>query len=145
MNWTVTLRSETQQHLEHAVQLFNQGEFYEAHERFEHLWRNAAPEERQFFQGLVQVAVAFHLRSQKNLAGARGMLELATRNLAGYAGECHGVPLTALLCTLSAWRKALLEQNSAPPLPRIEMHRCAVETKRQSFGSPSEGQIQFRI
>jgi uncharacterized protein len=134
MNWTHTLRSRTQQQLEQAVQVFNQGQFYEAHEGFEKLWRNADAEERQFFQGLVQVAVAFHFRSEHNLAGALGMLDLATRNLAAYAGECHGLQLTALLCMLSAWRSALLQQSTVSYSPRIEVHRGVNEMTSQDAG-----------
>ena len=129
MNWTPTLRSQTQHQLEQAVQLFNQSDFYGAHDGFENLWRNARAEERQFFQGLVQVAVAFHFRSEQNLPGALGLLDLATRNLAAYAGECHGLQLTALLCTLSAWRSALLNESSLSSPPRIDIRNDAGESK----------------
>src|SRR4051794_25988133 len=36
------------------------GRYFEAHEELEVAWRAAAPEERDFFQGLVHVAVAWY-------------------------------------------------------------------------------------
>lgn len=129
MNWTHTLRSRTQHDVEQAVQFFNEGKYYEAHEGFEKLWREAQGEERQFFQGLVQASVAFHFRSQHNMAGGLGMLDLATRNLAGYSGECHGLQLTALLCMLNGWRSVITEQSLEASPPRMEMHRSMIDAK----------------
>lgn len=131
MNWTHIFIDQSKRHLQHAVELFNRGEFYQAHEGFEKLWRSAEGDERQFFQGLVQVAVAFHFRTQGNFAGALGMLDLATRNLARYAGECHGLKLTTLLCTLSTWRTAIMDRSSTVLSPRMQMHGDA--EARQSW------------
>jgi predicted metal-dependent hydrolase len=41
-----------------GIAAINAGRFFEAHEELEEAWRAAAAEERDFFQGLVHVAVA---------------------------------------------------------------------------------------
>ena len=41
-----------------GVELLNRGEFYDAHEVLEDVWRAAPEPERRFLQGLMQVAVA---------------------------------------------------------------------------------------
>jgi predicted metal-dependent hydrolase len=44
-----------------GARLFDLGEFFEAHESWEERWRVATdPTERDFLQGLIQVAAAFH-------------------------------------------------------------------------------------
>jgi len=103
-----------------GIQLFNTGEFFEAHEVLEDVWREAPASEKQFLQGLIQVAVALHHHSKGNLVGARSLLERAARNLALYPGSFGGVNIAGLLCELSEWRQYLKDGASqVPPLPKI--------------------------
>ena len=44
-------------HLERGIRLLREGAYFEAHEELELAWRAAAPAERDFYQGLVHVAV----------------------------------------------------------------------------------------
>ena len=39
-----------------GIELFNQAEFFEAHEALEEVWRAAPAGEKMFLQGLIQVA-----------------------------------------------------------------------------------------
>jgi len=96
--------------------LFNQAQFFDAHEALEDVWRDAPPENKKFLQGLVQVAVAFHHYSTGNRVGMRSVLERAIRNLAEPAGSFGQIQLTALLESLGQWREAL-DKNSPPPAP----------------------------
>ena len=57
-----------------AVNLFNNHEWYEAHDAFEEIWNFVDGDERQVIQGILQVAVSqFHL-SKGNLNGATILL-----------------------------------------------------------------------
>ena len=102
-----------------AVSLFNDGTFFEAHEAWEDLWRVAVPPEKQFLQGLIQLAVAFHHHSKGNLAGARSLLDRGYKNLSGYPDDFGGIELVQLRESVSRWRRALAEETPLPPLPRI--------------------------
>ena len=102
-----------------GIQLFNTGEFFEAHEVLEDVWREAPASEKQFLQGLIQVAVALHHHSQGNLVGARSVLERAARNLGAYADTHAGFNIAELLCELSEWQCYLNNGSAAPPLPRV--------------------------
>jgi len=106
----------------HAINLFNQAAFFDAHEVWEDVWRAAPPEEKKFLQGLIQVAVAFHHHSTGNLIGARSLLERATRNLQGYPEDHAGVQLSALLLSLATWKETLANGGPLPPMPHIK--RC---------------------
>ena len=57
-----------------ALNLFNNHEWYEAHDAFEELWYSVDGDERQVIQGILQVSVSqFHL-SKGNLNGATILL-----------------------------------------------------------------------
>ena len=57
-----------------ALNLFNNHEWYEAHDAFEEIWNLVDGDERQVIQGILQVSVSqFHL-SKGNLNGATILL-----------------------------------------------------------------------
>ena len=57
-----------------ALNLFNNHEWYEAHDAFEEIWNCVDGDERQVIQGILQVSVSqFHL-SKGNLNGATILL-----------------------------------------------------------------------
>ena len=57
-----------------ALNLFNNQQWYEAHDAFEDIWNNVDGDERQVIQGILQVSVSqFHLK-QGNLNGATILL-----------------------------------------------------------------------
>lgn len=103
-----------------GISLFNNAEFFNAHEALEDVWRAAPAENKKFLQGLVQVAVAFHHYSTGNRVGMRSVLERAIRNLAEPPGSFGRIELAALLQSLAQWREALDNNSSLPALPRIQ-------------------------
>ena len=57
-----------------ALNLFNNHEWYEAHDAFEEIWHSVNGDERQVIQGILQVSVSqFHL-SKGNFNGATILL-----------------------------------------------------------------------
>ena len=57
-----------------ALNLFNNHQWYEAHDAFEEIWNSVNGDERQVIQGILQVSVSqFHL-SKGNLNGATILL-----------------------------------------------------------------------
>ena len=57
-----------------ALNLFNNHDWYEAHDAFEEIWNTLDGDERQVIQGILQVSVSqFHL-SKGNLNGATILL-----------------------------------------------------------------------
>jgi len=43
-----------------GIELFDAGEFWEAHERWETIWQRESRPIRSFYQGLIQIAAAYH-------------------------------------------------------------------------------------
>ena len=111
---------ESDQYLRGII-LFNQADFFDAHEVLEDVWRAAPPENKKFLQGLIQVAVAFHHFSTGNRVGMRSVLERAIRNLSEPSGSFGRIQLAPLLHSLGQWRKAIDNQLPLPALPRIHI------------------------
>jgi uncharacterized protein len=63
----------------------------------EDVWRAAEPAERDFYQGLVHVAVAWYQAGRGNPVGCERQLEKAARRLGPYAPDHRGLDVTALL------------------------------------------------
>ncbi|TMM27188.1 MAG: DUF309 domain-containing protein [Actinobacteria bacterium] len=82
--------------------MIRQGEYFAAHEVLEDVWRAAESEERDFFQGLVHVAVAWYQAGRGNSVGCERQLEKAARRLGPYAPEHLGVDVTAILQQVAA-------------------------------------------
>ena len=71
---------------EHGLELARRGEFFQAHEAFEAVWRRAEAGERDFYQGLVHTVVAWLQAERQNEVGSERQLEKARRRLTPYAG-----------------------------------------------------------
>jgi len=59
--------------------------YFEAHEELEEAWRAAPAEERDFFQGLVHVAVAWYQAGRGRPVATTRQLEKAARRLGPFA------------------------------------------------------------
>ena len=88
--------------LERGLDLARAGEYFAAHESLEDAWRAAEPAEKDFFQGLVHVVVAWYQAGRGNEVGCRRQLEKATRRLGPFAPSHRGVDVTALLPQVEA-------------------------------------------
>ncbi len=93
------------------------GEHFTAHEELENAWRAAPAEERDFFQGLVHVTVAWYQAGRGNRVGCERQLEKAARRLGPYAPEHRGVDITSILRQVAdAAALAASGDLSLPPL-----------------------------
>src|SRR5438128_8804133 len=82
---------------EHGLELIRRGEFFAAHEELELAWRAAPAAERDFYQGLVHVAVAWYQAGRGNRVGCERQLEKAARRLGRYAPRHEGVEVDSVL------------------------------------------------
>jgi predicted metal-dependent hydrolase len=89
-------------YLERGLALIRSGDYFAAHEELELAWRAAAAPDRDFYQGLVHVAVAWYQAGRGNRVGAGRQLGKAQRRLAAYAPEHRGVPVARLLDQVDA-------------------------------------------
>ena len=97
--------------------MIRQGEYFAAHEVLEDVWRAAEPEERDFFQGLVHVAVAWYQAGRGNRVGCERQLEKAARRLGPYAPEHRGVDVTSILKQVEAAGQVVRSGSLELPQP----------------------------
>jgi predicted metal-dependent hydrolase len=76
--------------------------YFAAHEELEEAWRAAPAEERDFFQGLVHVAVAWYQAGRGRPVATARQLEKATRRLAPFAPAHRGVDVAHVLAQVEA-------------------------------------------
>lgn len=105
--------------LERGLELIRAGEYFAAHEELEDEWRAAPPAERDFLQGLVHVAVAWHHAGRGNRPGCERQLEKAARRLAPYAPRHRGVDVESVLAQVEAARETVGSGSLALQAPRV--------------------------
>jgi len=81
---------------------FDEGSFFEAHEILEAFWVEYRGDDRDFYKGLIQAAVALHHLSVGNAIGATGVAARARKNLVPYAPRHESIELDAILARLAA-------------------------------------------
>lgn len=99
------------------TRLFNEGEYFDAHEVLEDLWIMEVPPLRDYYKGLIQAAVALCHWERGNHGGARRLWILGR----GYLAECpphmEGLDLAAFIARMDALFRPLLEGPGTPPPP----------------------------
>jgi predicted metal-dependent hydrolase len=90
-----------------GIELFNQREFFEAHEALEHAWKAEPGPARELYRGLLQVAVAYLQIERRNYSGALKMFLRLRQWLDPLPDECRGVDVAQLRAEAIAARAAL--------------------------------------
>ena len=105
--------------LDRGLELIRAGAYYEAHEEFEEEWREAPEPERDFLQGMVHVAVAWHHARRENRPGCERQLEKAERRLAPYRPRHRGVDVDVVLEDVTRARELVEKGSLDLPSPRV--------------------------
>jgi predicted metal-dependent hydrolase len=112
------LTPEEQAAFEKGVAEFNRGHFYECHDTLEELWAGVRGPSRDFFQGLIQVAVGFYHLGNDNPVGAGRLFGRALERLEGYPEHYGGIDVAALRSCVLGWRHDLSPEGASPPSDR---------------------------
>lgn len=94
-----------------GVGLFNRGEYFDAHEVWEDLWRDCPAADRRFVQSLIQAAVALYHWGRGNRAGADRLFHSGRRYMEPYRPSYHGLDVDAF------WRQVEARLSGDPPGP----------------------------
>src|SRR5881392_3548096 len=104
-----------------GLEAIRTGHYFEAHEELEEVWRAAPAEERDFFQGLVHVAVAWYQAGRGRPVATGRQLEKAARRLAPFAPEHRGVDVASVLAQVEAARARVAEGSLALDPPHLTL------------------------
>ena len=83
------------------------------------MWRAAEPAERDFYQGLVHVAVAWYQAGRGNRVGAERQLAKAARRLGPYAPVHRGVDVAAVLGQVEEAQRIVAAGSLTLPPPDV--------------------------
>lgn len=89
------------------LDLYRQGDHWEAHEALEDLWRRTRdPIRRSYYQGVIQVAAACVHADRGNMRGVVKLLTKADSRLGACPEGYLDIDVAGLRLTMSLWRKA---------------------------------------
>lgn len=100
-----------------GVRLFNAGEYWHAHERWETCWRASVEPEATFYKGMIQAAAALVHWKKGNLRGLRRNWEKSRPRLVALAPRMHGLDLGALIAAMDR----LVLADGRGPAPRLHV------------------------
>src|ERR1043165_6279680 len=101
-------------HFRDGVAHFNATGFWPAHGWWERLWLAAESGAKQFLQGLIQVAAAYHHVKRGTLRGAPRLFEAGMKKLAPFPHGYCGVDRSEVVALMPQFPK-LREIAIAPP------------------------------
>jgi len=81
---------------QHGIDEFNRGNFYACHDTLEAIWFEADSGERNFYQGILQIAVACYHLDSANWQGAATLLGEGTYRLRRYLPNHAGLEVSRL-------------------------------------------------
>ena len=82
-----------------GLKLFNDKNFYDAHEKWEDLWSDYYLKDRLFIQGLIQLSVSFVHLKNNNMNGAKSLLKKCKQKFDGFDIQ-RGIDVKKLLISL---------------------------------------------
>ena len=97
-----------------GIELFNEGEFFDAHEAWEDVWHMAYGLKHDFYQGMIQCAVALEHYRRSNPRGVVSLYNSYRAKFRDVPPVFMGLDVTAFLAEM---RQALRPVIEAEPLP----------------------------
>ncbi len=108
--------------LDIGIEHFNARRFFQAHETWETAWHPSPDDERDFWQGMTQIAVGFTHYQRGNPKGSVTLLQRGARRIAAYGDMYKGVYVGALAAAARKAAAAIERARSTTPIefPTIE-------------------------
>ena len=80
-----------------GIDLFNNREFYDAHEYWEELWLEYHLSDKKFVQALIQLTVAYYHLSTSNIKGARSLLNKSLDKMKLFTPTNRGIDVNEII------------------------------------------------
>lgn len=102
-------------YLSEGLRLFDEGDYFLSHETLEEYWAEAPEQERDFYQGLINLAVGLHHYRRGNLNGMQMQFRKAMKRLSTYPSGYEGVDVAAVLEFLRGVPDAVARDEALQP------------------------------
>lgn len=100
---------------EEGLSRFNSHRFWDAHESWETIWLSAAGDDKQFLQGLIQLAAAYHHVQRGTYRGGVRLFDAALRRLAAFPDGYRGVDREEAVARAVVHREAIARGEEIHP------------------------------
>jgi predicted metal-dependent hydrolase len=104
-----------------GIELFNGHEFFEAHEVWEDAWHMAYGLKHEFYQGMIQCAVALEHYHRSNPRGVLSLFDSYRRHFKDVPPVFMGLDVRAFLAKMHDVLQPVLEANPIPQRGQIEL------------------------
>ena len=113
----------------HGLELIGREEYFAAHEELETAWRAAPADERDFFQGLVHVAVAWYQAGRGRPVATARQLEKAARRLGPFAPAHRGLDVADVLAQVGRARDCVAAGSLELDRPALRLREAEVDQR----------------
>ena len=117
--------------LAQGLKLFNQGDYYEAHEYFEDAWRKTGDPSREFYRALLQISGGFFRLTQGKPSAAYKFFTHALKWLEPFPDQHLGFNLPLLRSDLQKIVKAMEEGQTQVDNLLAMLHPLRAEEKER--------------
>jgi len=106
-----------------GIALFNEHRFWHAHEEWERIWLKAEEPDKQFLQGLIQLAAAYHHVQRGTFSGGARLFDAALRRLSAFPPGYRNIDRQAAVIAAALHRERIGrgEGVGAEEWPALEM------------------------
>lgn len=119
-----------------GVALFNQHEFWLAHEAWEEIWLTATGDDKLFLQGLIQLAAAYHHIKRGTHRGAVRLIDAALEKLSRISEGYRGLDRAVAEGAARRHKEALLR---AAPIDSREFPELILLSTKEGMDSSRDG------
>jgi hypothetical protein len=109
-----------------GIQLFNEHEFFEAHETWEDIWHMAYGLKHEFYQGMIQCAVALEHYCRSNPRGVLSLYRSYQPKFRNLPAVFMGLDVPKFLAQMHEVLRPVVEANPLPERGQIVLDSARV-------------------
>ena len=125
-----------------GITLFNEHEFFDAHEVWEDIWHMAFGTKFEFYQGMIQCAVALEHYRRSNPRGVVSLFESYNRHFKDVPKIFMGLNVDSFLSHMKQTLSPVLNANPLPPKGVISLDAASVPIIQLIYDPFETGEAQ---
>lgn len=125
-----------------GIRLFNEHDFFEAHEVWEDIWHMAYGTKHEFYQGMIQCAVALEHYRRSNPRGVVSLFKSYQRHFQHVPSMFMGLDVRAFLEAMQRTLKPVIALDPLPARGGIELDYSTVPRIELSYDPFANGEAQ---
>src|SRR3954465_9244379 len=125
-----------------GIQLFNDHEFFEAHEAWEDVWHMAFGTKFEFYQAMIQCAVALEHYRRSNPRGVVSLYESYNRHFTDVPEKFMGLDVKHFRAEMRQALAPVLDANPLPQRGEIELDPTTTPRIQLSYDPFETGEAQ---